>query len=292
MDIIDKKFNNHTMQLIIKAVKRFAHNDGMASAGNMAFLAMLSIFPFVISLISLSGYFGQTERGLEGIQFAFSILPSEVSSVLSGPIQGVIKNTRGDILTFSFLIAIWVSANGVEASRHSIIKAFGKEHTHAAWKRRLESLIVVICAAILVISSMSILVIGPAIIKAITSLFPDIITGQVNALWAILRLFISPALLLAGLYGVFFALTPRSVIKPVRFPGAVLTLIFLLATGKGLSVYLQYAGSYDVTYGSLAGVVITQLFCFIVSIGFILGANLNAVWTEQKSNSNSNPKIL
>ncbi|UTW56758.1 YihY/virulence factor BrkB family protein [Kordiimonas sp. SCSIO 12610] len=266
-------------KVIKYAISKYFDNGGMAAAGNMAFLAMLSMFPFIIFLVAISGFLGQTERGLEAINFMFEVLPPEVSSVIRGPVQGIIKNTGAEILTGSILFAIWGAANGVEAARGVIVKAFGREHAPAIWLRRLESLAVVIFGAVTVILAMSILVLGPAIFKATTSLFPDIVNDGIDTLWSYLSIFVSPSILLLGLFGVYFVLTPRKIKKPKRIPGTILSLIFLLSTAKGLSVYLKYADNYDVTYGSLAGVVIMQLFCFIVSIGFVMGAELNAAYT-------------
>ncbi len=274
MEILKKHF-----KIFKYAISQYFDNGGMAAAGNMAFLAMLSMFPFIIFLIAVSGFLGQTERGLEVINFMFEVLPPEVSTVIRGPVQGIIKNTGAEILTGSILFAIWGAANGVEAARGVILKAFGREHAPAIWLRRVESLAVVIFGAVTLILAMSILVLGPAIFKATTSLFPDIINDGIDTLWSYLSILVSPSILLLGLFGVYLVLTPRRVNKPKRLPGTLLSLLFLLSTAKGLSVYLKYADNYDVTYGSLAGVVIMQLFCFIVSIGFVMGAELNAAYT-------------
>ena len=248
----------------------------------MAFLTMLSLFPFVIFLVALSGFLGQTERGLEAITFMLSVLPPEVGTVISGPIKGIIKSTGPEILTSSILFAIWTAAAGVEAARNVLIKAFGKELARPIWIRRAESLGVVVFSGLAVIAAMSTLVLGPPLIKAFTNLFPDTYTSEINQIWGYLRLLISPALLTLGLYSIYFALTPRKAGKAMRLPGTILAMVVLLATAKGLSVYLKYADNYDVTYGSLAGVVIMQLFCFLVSIGFVLGAELNAAYTYDK----------
>lgn len=262
-----------------RAIFLFFDNHGMSAAGNMAFLTMLSLFPFIIFLVAVSGFMGQSERGLEAIAYMLSVLPPEVSKVVNGPINGIIKNTGAEILTGSILFAIWTAGNGVEAAREVLIKAYGKEHARAIWIRRLESLGVVVFGAIAVVLAMSIQVLGPAILSAITSLFPNVISDGINTLWRYLSLLVSPSVLLLGLYLVYLALTPRRVKKAYRLPGTILSVLVLMATARGLSVYLKYAGNYDVTYGSLAGVVVMQLFCFLVSLGFVLGAELNAAYT-------------
>lgn len=245
----------------------------------MAFLTMLSLFPFIIFLVAVSGFMGQSERGDEAIRFMLDILPPEVSKVIKGPIDGIVSNTGAEILTGSILLAIWTAGNGVEAAREVLIKAFGKEHARAIWIRRLESLGVVVFGAISIVIAMSIMVLGPAVLKAITSLFPDAMTDGINTTWKYLSLLVSPSILALGIYMMFLALTPRKVKRASRLPGTLLSVVVLIATAKGLSVYLKYAGNYDVTYGSLAGVVVMQLFCFLVSLGFVLGAELNAAYT-------------
>ncbi len=262
-----------------RALKQFGRNHGMAAAGNMAFLTMLSLFPFIIFLVALSGFLGQTERGLEAITFLFSVLPPEVSAVIDGPIKGIIANTGPRILTGSILFAVWTAALGVEAARDALIKAFGRQSANAAWIRRLESLAIIVFGAVLVIVAMSIQVLGPPLLLAAASHIPDFVTDGVEAIWGYLSLLVSPALILLGLYAMFLSLTPRKVDKASRLPGTLFSLAVLLATAKGLSVYLKYVDNYDVTYGSLAGVVILQLFCFFVSIGFVIGAELNASYT-------------
>jgi len=262
-----------------RTLKQFGRNHGMAAAGNMAFLTMLSLFPFIIFLVALSGFLGQTERGLEAITFLFSVLPPEVSAVIDGPIKGIIANTGPRILTGSILFAVWTAALGVEAARDALIKAFGRQNANAAWIRRLESLAIIIFGAVSVIIAMSVQVLGPPLLMAAGNHVPDFVTGGVEALWDYLSLLVSPAVILLGLYAMFLSLTPRKVVKASRLPGTLFTLAVLLATAKGLSVYLKYVDNYDLTYGSLAGVVILQLFCFLVSIGFVIGAELNASYT-------------
>ena len=59
-----------------------------------------------------------------------------------------------------------------------------------------------------------------------------------------------------------------------------MALMVWLLTASVFSTYLQLVGGLNLTYGALAGVVIAQIFFYIVSIGFILGAELNASVTR------------
>lgn len=276
-------FQRHLM-VWRRTFKQIGRHNGMATAGNMAFLTMLSMFPFIIFLVALSGFLGQTDRGLDAINYMFEVLPPEVSAVIAGPVNGIIKNTGAEVLTGSILFAVWTAANGVDAARDILIGAFGKGYARPIWARRLESLAIVIFGAATLILAMSILVLGPALYKAASVHFPDAVSTGVDTVWGYLQLLISPSILFIGLYSVYLTLTPRRVKNASRIPGTLFCMFILLATANGLSVYLKYAGNYDITYGSLAGVVILQLFCFFVSIGFVVGAELNASFTAVNKN--------
>jgi membrane protein len=101
---------------------------------------------------------------------------------------------------------------------------------------------------------------------------------------AVLTLFrVLPGLMLFGsLYLLFYTLTPkryRSRSCP-KWPGPAFVTIWWLATTALLPVVLTSLGGYDLTYGSLAGVIIALLFFFVIGLGVVIGAELNAALAE------------
>jgi membrane protein len=263
-----------------RAGAAFGRHDGLAHAGNMAFLGMLSFFPFLIFVVALSGFLGQTQFGQDAIAFLLENLPAEVTEVVTKPIAGILKNTRGEILTVSVIFALWTASAGVDAARAAVVAAYGGGiYRPKMWRARLESLAIVIVAAAFVILGMALLVFAPALLNAVETYVP--LPEQAAKLWTLLRYGLGPASVLVGLYGMYFVLAPRSHFRRLtRLPGTLIALLVWLLTAAGFSEFLSYAGNLDVTYGGLAGVMITQIFFFVVSIGFILGAELNAVYTH------------
>ena len=55
---------------------------------------------------------------------------------------------------------------------------------------------------------------------------------------------------------------------------------WLLITGL-LPVFLKYAANYQLTYGSLAGVMITLIFFYLVGLGMVIGAEINAALADR-----------
>ena len=88
-----------------------------------------------------------------------------------------------------------------------------------------------------------------------------------------------PALGLAlSLWVLFATLTPvehRKTRAP-RWPGALFTTLWWIAVAIALPVVLRAFFTYDLTYGSLAGSMVTLLFFWLVGLGLVIGAELNA----------------
>lgn len=271
------------LTLLGQSIHGFAANHGLVYAGNMAFLGMLSFFPFLIFLVAVAGFFGQTQSGQEAITFMLDNLPGEVAGTVRGPIEGILQNTHGEVLTASILFALWTAASGIEAARAAVNRAYGGSHHRPIWRRRLESLAIVFIAAISAIIGMSVLIIGPTALSVIDSYFE--LPEEVFRTWSNLRLWIGPPALFLALWGIYFALSPFGrIARRFNVPGTILALLVWVATAAGFSGYLKYARDLDVTYGGLAGVLIAQIFFFIVSIGFILGAEMNAACSRRFCN--------
>ena len=87
--------------------------------------------------------------------------------------------------------------------------------------------------------------------------------------------------LFVTLYGLFYSLTPRALPQYDcrKWPGALFITAWWMMTVTASPV-LSMFGGYDRTYGSLAGVMIALIFFFVVGLGVVIGAELNAALAE------------
>ena len=92
-----------------------------------------------------------------------------------------------------------------------------------------------------------------------------------------------PALVLYGsLYLLFYTLTPAAYRKRryPKWPGALATTLWWIAVTVSLPPAIRGFFSYDATYGSLAGIMIALFFFYLVGLGMVVGAELNAALAE------------
>ncbi|VAX03993.1 Inner membrane protein YihY, formerly thought to be RNase BN [hydrothermal vent metagenome] len=286
------KENFKNLHFLLDAFKNFAKHDGMVMAGHLAFLTMLALFPFIIFLVSLAGFFGQSDAGAQALVQLFEHIPEDVGNVLQGPIEKMIQTTDKSIMTFSILGAMWISSSAIDAARLAIVRAFGTVSRRSYIRRRAEGLMLVILSASSIIIGMTILVLGPVAWNILISYIP--LEADWKLIWNLVRMSVSISLIFGALCLSYYILKPRKLGRhsPVM-AGAFTSLSLWMIIGGGFSIYLKYFGNYDVTYGSLAGAIIALIFFYFIGASYILGAEVNAALYHQRSKkiAEKNPAI-
>ncbi len=261
--------------LLNRAVRRMFATHGFEHAGNLAFLGFLALFPFLIVLVTLAGLLGQTAAGGEALKLLFDMLPSRIAETLSRPVASAVAHADEAILTGAILFALWVAVDAVEAARLTVIEAFDAwPHAMSWWKRLAVDLLLVLLAALALVTATSILIALPLVVEEGAELLRW--GADFRALARHLELVAAPIILGGSIYLAYRLFTPRGPYRRVFLPGTIFTLVAVWVAAKLFTLFIAQAPRYDVIYGSLAGIMLTQLFFFVVAASFIFGAHLNA----------------
>ena len=264
---------------VIKRVAIGVYSDGFIHAGNLAYLALLSIFPFVIVAAAIARLFGQTEEGMNAVNALLQTMPKDVAEVLQRPIRDVIEARSGGLLWLGALVGLWTTGSFIETIRDIIRRAYGVTFSRPFWEYRLGSAGMIIAAVILAMVAFAASILLSGVQQFIVQLIPG--AEDVVGLLTLLRA--APALVLFGsLYLLFFTLTPKRyrISSCPKWPGAAFVAGWWVLTTALLPVALANLGGYDLTYGSLAGVMIALIFFFVIGLGLVIGAELNAALAE------------
>lgn len=254
-------------------------NDGFMHAGNLAYLALTTLFPFFIVAAALARLFGRGPDGLRAADEFLRTVPPGVREVLRQPIVDVLAARSGALLWLGALVGLWTTASFIETLRDILRRAYGTSASRPFWEYRLAAAGMIIGAVVLTFLAFSLQVVLIAAEQFLWRLVP-FATGLQQ--WISLSK-IAPALVLFGtLYMLFYALTPsryRYTSCP-KWPGALFTAGWWVAVTQALPAALTLLGGYSLTYGSLAGVMITLIFFYLVGLGVVVGAQLNAALAE------------
>ncbi|WP_081944699.1 YihY/virulence factor BrkB family protein [Sphingopyxis sp. MWB1] len=264
---------------VVRRVVVGTYTDGFIHAGNLAYLALISLFPFFILLAAALSLFGGSEAGEAAIETVFSLMPPTVVRVLSGPVREVMHARTGMFLWLGALVALWTVGSLVETIRDILRRAYGTHFSRGFFHYRLMSIGIITGAVVLMLLSFSMQVLISGVEQFVTRFLPE--QYQAFGVVAISR-GVSGLGLFAAIYMLFYSLTPSKYrrLKCPKWPGALFTTCWWIGVTLALPPLLASLLRYDATYGSLAGVMVALFFFYLVGLGMVMGAELNAALVE------------
>ena len=264
---------------IVKRVSIGVYNDGFIHAGNLAFLSILALFPFFILATAIAQLLGQSADGAKTVATVLAKLPPEVADVLAGPVGEVLTVRTGTLLWLGAIVGLWTAASYIETIRDILRRAYGVKFSAPFWTYRLLSTAWILVAVLLLMAAFGATVAMSSVQHFVIDKVPES-SGLATTL-GFYR--IAPAIaMFVTFYFTFLALTPSRYRKIGcrKWPGALLVTAWWLATAELLPVTLSLLGGYEITYGSLAGVMIALIFFFVIGLGVVTGAELNAALAD------------
>jgi membrane protein len=240
---------------------------------------MLAIFPFFILGAALFELIGGRDNAQGMIDAVAQALPPTVASVIEPVADDVIHARSGALLWLGAAVGLWTVSSLVETIRDILRRAYRAPPAQAIWKTRLLSAGITLGAIVVLMLSLFAQVGIGAAQQVILAVIPQL--GEWIGTLRLSR--IVPALGLAlSLFVLFYTLTPRDFRRPgcPKWPGALFTTIWWLGVAAALPVVLRSVFTYDLTYGSLAGSMVTLLFFWLVGLGLVIGAELNAALAQ------------
>lgn len=266
--------------IVIERTAVGVYHDGFTFAGNFAYMSLLAVFSFFIIAAAIVGGFGQTEVGTEFVEAFLVTVPPSVASALHDPIRGAMTARTGPLLWLSAIVGLWTTTSLIETIREILHRAYGVQAQRPFWEYRLSSILLILVSVFVAMFALS----AQFVLAGISGFLGDYFQAiQTSALWLSLSSVVPFLVLFATLYFLFRLLTPRQY-RPSQYPkwpGAVfISAWWLLITGL-LPVFLKYAANYQLTYGSLAGVIITLVFFYLVGLGMVIGAEINAALADR-----------
>ena len=260
---------------VVKRVWTGAFNDGFIHAGNLAYMAILALFPFFITVAAIFSAFGEEAQREASVRTFLTAVPPVVAAALEPVARDVIAARSGGLLWIGGLVGLWTVGSLIETIRDILRRAYGTPPAKAYWRHRLISTGVIVGAVLaLLMALFAQVAIGAA--EAVIAAWLPKLSDWADML-ATGRL-IPAAVLYLSIYVLFFTLTPTAyrAARYPKWPGALLVAVWWVAVMTALPSVLRRFFTYDLTYGSLAGVMIALFFFWLVGLGMVAGAELNA----------------
>jgi membrane protein len=259
-----------------RTFKGFQRDNITDWAAALTYYGVLSIFPALIVLVSVLGLIGES---------ATQPLIDNLGDVAPGPAQEIftsaIENLEGSqgaagvFFVIGILGAVWAASGYIAAFMRASNAIYAIEEGRPIWKTLPVRVgLTVLLMVLTAISAVAVTVTG-GLAKEIGNLLgigDTAVTVWGIAKWPVLILFVS------FMFAVLYWAAPN--VKQAGFrwisPGSVLAVIGWVIASAAFAFYVANFGSYNKTYGALAGPVVFLVWLWISNIMILLGAEFNA----------------
>jgi membrane protein len=266
----------YVFHVCLDAFYTFLADDGWAISSHIALSTLMAMFPFLIVLTSLAGFFGSKDLADQAAGLFLQTWPTQVADALSGEVHDVLTTTRTGVLTVGAVLSLYFASNGVEALRVALNRAYAVVEPRRWYWLRLESIGYTLVAAFTALAMAFLIVLGPLIIEAVRRHIPLVVENN-EQLLSFVRYGITIAALVVALF-ILHAWLPagrRSFLQIL--PGIVFTFVASLVSGVVFGAYLaRFANNYVSMYAGLASVIIALVFLYFIAAIFVYGGELNA----------------
>ena len=240
-------------------------------AGSIAFSFFMALFPFILFLLNLIPYL--PIEPYHFVEFIDDVLPKDTASFFMPVILDIIDNPRGGLLSFVFLLTIFLMSNGINAIFSSFEYSYHITINRSFFKQYFVASLVSIFLALLLLLTIVIIVFSEQFIWDLSK--EEFLSNGVfwvetirSIIFIILVYFV-----IAILY--YFGIKKG---KSIRFfsIGAFVTTMLFVVTTYLFGVYITNFSNYNELYGSIGALLILMLYIWINSNLLLLGFELNA----------------
>lgn len=248
-------------------------------AAGTAFFGLLALVPALVAVVSVYGLVAEPADVQRQIEDLSTALPSSARALLDEQLTSIVSASSGGLgiaLVVGVVAALWSASSGVGHLVEAINRAYGEEESRGPVALKLRALGLTLGAIVFVVVSVGLIAVLPSLTDRLG------LSGPVSTALDLLRW---PLLVLAFLSAVSVLYRVGPDRTPARWQwvgwgAGVATVLWVLAS-IGFSIYATNFGSYNETYGSLAGVVILMFWLYLTALVVLLGAELNAELERQ-----------
>jgi len=272
-----------------RTVKEFS-NDGLTDwAAALTYYGVLSIFPGLLVLVSLLGLVGQGDpdsvRDTVG-----QVVPSpELTKVITEAIGQVQRSDVASLVAiFGLLAAFWSASGYIAAFMRASNAIYDVPEGRPIWKTLPIRVGVTALVGLMLIASVLIVVFTGRIAEVagdLIGLGAAAVTVWNIAKWPVLIVLVSL------MFSLLYWAAPNARHGGFRWisPGGIVAVLIWLVVSGGFAFYVGNFGSYNKTYGALAGVIVFLVWLWLTNLAILFGGELDAELERSRAISAGHP---
>jgi membrane protein len=267
-----------TWPTLKRTAQEFQEDNMTDWAASLTYYGLLALFPAIIALVSIVGLVANPQSTTNTLtDIVNRIGPDTAATTFAGPIRQVTESraTAGFALVLGTLLALWSASGYLGAFIRASNVIYETREGRPFWKLRpLQLLLTLVMVLMLAVLALGIVLTGP-IVSAVAD--PIGVSGTAVSIWNVAKWF-GIALLFVVMLGLLYYASPNVKQRGFKWitPGSFIALVVWLLASAAFALYVSKFGSYNKTYGSLAGFVIVLIWLWITNVAILFGHELNA----------------
>lgn len=265
--------------LLLDLYKRIRDDDFPTYAATITYFLILSLFPFLIFLITLL-----TRTALFNFYHYFNILDAlkELNKVIPADITAVIEQGLGEInsnksdtfLSISLVLTIYSASRGVRAVMRIMNKAYDTRETRGFFRILFMSFMYTVGLALLLLAGFTFVLLTSAIG---TKIFDWLGVPEAFKVWNFLIGSVLPIAVMVVVYMFIYRFTPNVKLTFGNvWAGSLFATIASIIASMFFSIYVTHFANYSVIYGGLGSIIVLLIWLYMISFILVLGGEINA----------------
>jgi membrane protein len=263
--------------ILRKTMREFSKDQCTDLAAALTYYGVLALFPGLLAIISLVGLVGDPEQTTDALLgVARDLGQGDAVDALAPTIENLTNAPGAGLALVTGLAgALWSASGYVGAFSRAMNRMYEVQEGRPFYKLRPVMLLVTLIAVTLIaIIGLSLVVSGP-VAEAIGNAVG--LGGVALTVWNIAKWPVLAALVVLVIAILYYA-TPN--VQQPKFKwmsiGAAVAIVVALIASVLFGLYVANFGSYNETYGSLAGVIVFLLWLWIMNNALLFGAELDS----------------
>ena len=243
-------------------------------SGGVAFFGFLSVFPTLIAMISIYGLVASPATVSKQVDNLAKNLPRSATDLISTQLKAITTNSGGALtvgLIISILAALWSASGGVSNLITAVNLAYDEVEARNFVKLKLTALGLTLGGIVIALVTFGLVAVVPAVISALPLGVVGTIVAQIATYLVLLAVF-------AGALAVLYRVAPDRDAPRFRWVslGSVIVTVVWAIVSLAFTFYVNNFGSYNKTYGAIAGVIVLMLWLYLTCYLVLLGAEINS----------------
>ncbi len=259
---------------IKRTLKEFSEDNLTDWAAALTYYGVLALFPALIALLSLVGLLVDPRTLTDALT---AVVPGQAARTLAPVVNQLAGNSApvGFGLILGLAGAVWSASGYVGAFTRAANVVYETPEGRKIWKLKPLQLLVTLIGILFAAVIVAMLVLSGPVVDAVGQALG---VGQTAlTIWNVVKWPVM-VVILGLMIAVLYYSTPNVKLRGFKWvsPGAGVAILVAVVASALFAFYVGNFGSYNKTYGALAGVVIFLIWFWLINLALLFGIEFDA----------------